>query len=103
VRAACFLVPGRWEGQVRFTVRPENIVLTRREAVSEDQRRIAIVVTHGRSVDLGAYVRVELHGPLPLVAHMPHRAFTSLKPNPQTDLLAVVHPESVHVLCEDKE
>jgi molybdate transport system ATP-binding protein/molybdate/tungstate transport system ATP-binding protein len=103
VREAHFLVPGRWEGQVKFTVRPENVVLTRRDAASENQRRIAIAVNHSRSVDLGAYVRVELHAPLPLVAHMPHRAFTSLKPNPQTDLLAVVHPESVHVLWEDQK
>jgi len=103
VREAHFLVPGRWEGQVKFTVRPENIALMRADAVPENQLGVAIAMNHGRSVDLGAYVRVELLGPLPLVAHMPHRAFTSLKPNPQTDLLAVVHPESVHVLCEGRK
>jgi hypothetical protein len=55
-----------------------------------------------RSVDLGAYVRVDLNGAVSLVAHMSHPDFSELRAAQPAALLAVIHPEAVHVLPADE-
>lgn len=98
VGQAKFLVPGTHAGQVRFAIRPENLCLTRTDAVRADQGGAVLAVELSRSVDLGAYVRVELVGAVALVAHLSHPAFTELTRSGQTNFLAAVYPETVHVL-----
>jgi len=55
-------------------------------------------VTIARSVDCGNYVRVELNGPLALVAHLPHAVFAEVQSAGERNLTAVVKPEDIHVL-----
>jgi ABC-type Fe3+/spermidine/putrescine transport system ATPase subunit len=98
VGQAKFLVPGTHAGQVRFAIRPENLCLTRTDAVRADQGGAVLAVELSRSVDLGAYVRVELVGAVAFVAHLSHPAFTELTRSGQTSFLAAVYPETVHVL-----
>jgi len=101
VGEAEFLVPGRHEGQVQFTVRAENLRVMRADRVQQDQDGVVLAVEVARSIDLGAYVRLHLNGTVTLVAHLSHPAYTELRPCGQTNLVAVVPPEAVHVLSAD--
>jgi len=49
-------------------------------------------------VDLGAYVRVELAGPLPLVAHLSRAACDQLGISVNAEVFASVRRDFVHVL-----
>lgn len=98
VGAAEFLVSGRHEGEIQFTVRPENLRVMRADRVRQDRNGVVLAVEIARSIDLGAYVRLHLNGAVPLVAHLSHPAFTELKPRGQASLVAVVPREAVHVL-----
>ncbi len=93
-----FLVPGSHEGEIQFIVRPENLCVMRADRVGNDQDGVVLALEIARSIDLGAYVRVHLHGPVTLVAHLSLPSFTELRRSGQTDLVAVIHPETVHVL-----
>jgi len=98
VGEAELLVPGRHEGQVKFTVRPENLRVMQADRVREDPDGVVLAVEVARSIDLGAYVRLHLNGAVTLVAHLSHFAFTELERCGQTNLVAVVCREAVHVL-----
>jgi len=98
VGEAEFLIPGRHEGQVQFTVRPENLRVMRADRVHENQDGVVLAVDVDRSIDLGAYVRLHLNGTVMLVAHLSHPVYTELRPCGQTSLVVVVPLEAVHVL-----
>ena len=51
-----------------------------------------------RIVDRGAYVRLDVAGPVPLVIHMPHHSFTDLQVREGNKMLVIVKPEMIHVL-----
>ena len=51
-----------------------------------------------RSRDCGGYVRVELDGPVGLVAHMTHAAFAELQEMHQSDVVAELDLKNIHVL-----
>jgi molybdate/tungstate transport system ATP-binding protein len=90
------VVPGRHEGQIKFVIRPENILLSDKPASNSFDNKLQVKLI--RSRDCGNYVQIELQGPLELVAHLSHAAFAELKADSQSDLIAVLHPENIHVL-----
>ncbi len=98
VGEAEFLVPGSHDGQVQFTVRPENLRVMPADRVRCDQDHVALAVEVTRTIDLGAYVRLYLNGAVALVAHLSHPVYTELRPGEQANLVTVVPGEAVHVL-----
>jgi ABC-type sugar transport system ATPase subunit len=91
------LIAGRHQGQIKFMIRPEDVLIApdrRHNSKSENEFRVSLV----RSCDYGSYIRMELNGSFDLVAHLSHAAFAELKAEPQSDLIAVLHPEDIHVL-----
>lgn len=89
-------VPGRHEGNVKFTIRPESVLLERGnpgENLEENSVRVRVTLSH----DCGNYVRVHLKGSLSLVAHLPHTVFAGLKAHDGQELVAVLRQEDIHV------
>lgn len=91
-------VPGIHRGQIKFIIRPENILLSTNPKSGPVDNKLQVKLI--RSRDFGNYVQVELKGPLDLVAHLSYAAFAELKAKPQSDLIAVLHAENIHVLPE---
>lgn len=97
-----FRVPGAHRGSVTFVVRPENLAIRRPETAQVPRDAAVIPVRLSRSVDRGAYVRLELESARhPLVAHMPLAAFQQLNVAEGSNLAAFVAPDSVWVLAGD--
>jgi len=92
-----FLVSGDLHGTVRFVIRPENVLLVR-PASPFPQPAARIELKLVRHVDRGAYVRAHLSGAVDLVAHLPYATFRELGASEDDEVLAVVRPNSVHVL-----
>ena len=46
--------------------------------LDKDQDGVVLALEVARSIDLGAYVRVHLHGPVTVVAHLSLPSFTEL-------------------------
>ncbi|MHC4461030.1 MAG: ABC transporter ATP-binding protein [Planctomycetota bacterium] len=91
------LIAGQHHGKIKFMIRPEDVlILPDRQHNSERENEFQVSLA--RSCDYGSYIRVELNGSLDLVAHLSHAAFAELKAKPQSDLIAVLHPENIHVL-----
>jgi len=94
-------VPGRQVGPVTFVIRPECVRLVPRSSAGNPSAN-GLPVTIARSVDCGNYMRVELDGPLALVAHLPHAAFAELPAAGSLEggqeMAAVLKPEDIHVL-----
>jgi len=101
VGGAELLVPGTHRGPVKFTIRPENLRLLPPGTTNAGQA--ALRVEPVRSVDLGAYVRVDLNGAVPMVAHVSHPDFAALRSGEGASLVAVVRPEAVHVLPAEED
>lgn len=93
------VVQGQHQGQIKFIVRPENVLLSK-PGQTAHKKNNELIVKLIRSRDCGSYVRVELKGPFDLIAHLSHAAFAELKAEHQSDLLAVLHTENIHVLPE---
>lgn len=89
-------IPGRRSGKQLFMIRPEDVLVRPGSypAVGQNAMRVRLV----RSRDCGGYVRVELDGPFNLVAHITHAAFAELEHEHQSDVIAELSPESIHVL-----
>lgn len=98
VGATELFVPGAHRGQVTFALRPENIRLMPAGSASAGVGDCLISVQRVRSIDLGAYVRVDLDGAMPLVAHLSRADFSELPPDSRSPLLAVIRPDAIHVL-----
>ncbi len=93
--AATVDVPGQRGGDVKFMIRPDQ-VLVRPEAepARDGPNHFELQLTRWR--DCGAYVRLELTGPIQLVAHVTPAVFRELENRPR---LTVVLPlASIHVL-----
>jgi len=93
-----FVLPGERRGQIQFAIRPENLAVERPGDRRERAGAAVLPVRLTRSVDRGAYVRLELDGAVHLVAHLAPRAFAELGAADGAELLAVVRPEAVHVI-----
>jgi molybdate/tungstate transport system ATP-binding protein len=92
-------ITGRHRGQVRFMIRPEDVLVlagTKRDPDRENS--FAVKVTQWRHC--GGYVRVELAGPVGLVAHLSRAAFTELSVGTNGELTAVLQTPCIHVLPE---
>jgi ABC-type sugar transport system ATPase subunit len=90
-------VQGQHSGNLMFIIRPEDVLVFsggRHDNKAENEFRAKVV----RSRDCGGYVRVELDGPLCLVAHMTRAAFAKLKVNSGESLSVVLQPHNIHVL-----
>jgi len=78
-------------------IRPEDLLVqpaSRYNGKGENVIRATLV----RSRDCGGYVRVELDGPVSLVAHMTHAVFTDLQGTHQSDVMAELDLKNIHVL-----
>jgi len=80
-----------------LTIRPEDIVvLPASELHAAGENRFHVMLA--RSRDYGSYVRVELRGPVNLVAHLTHSAYAELGVGPGAEVVAVLPAERIHVL-----
>ncbi len=88
-------VPGRHEGNVTFMIRPDQVlVLPEEEQTCHSRNCLALRLARWR--DCGAYIRLELTGPVNLVAHATPAAFSEL--GHCFRLTAVLPLRSIHVL-----
>jgi len=92
-----FKISGRYDGSVKFVVRPELIhLVTRPHSGGPDDTIIYAKLV--QTSDRGAYVRIELDGDPQLVAHVSHAAFRQLDLNIGAEVLAMIHPQDIHVI-----
>ncbi len=95
-----FLVPGHYQGDVKLMIRPENIRLSFSAAEQSDSNATILRMEIMRKVDRGAYIRLELVGPLRLVAHMPHAGLNQLEDRCRSQQEAIIPQDAVHVLSQ---
>lgn len=88
-------VPGRCQGNVKFTIRPDQ-VLVFSEGTQACPGSNCFELSLARWRDCGAYIRLELTGPINLVAHTTPAAFSELRDSPR--LTAILPLQSIHVL-----
>lgn len=94
-------VLGRHRGKIKFMIRPEDVqVFPECQQDSKGGNEFHLNLVRWRH--FGGYVRVELDGPVNLVAHMPHPVFAELKANSDARLTVVLRQEDIHVLPEWK-
>jgi ABC-type sugar transport system ATPase subunit len=96
---AHFEIAGRHENTVRFIIRPEHVHLV--PSGSAVAGGVGLTLKLARTVDRGAYVRAELDGPVPLVVHLSHAAFSQLEAPVGAELVAEMRPETIHVLPDE--
>jgi ABC-type Fe3+/spermidine/putrescine transport system ATPase subunit len=90
-------IAGRHSGKLTLMIRPEDLIVrptSHYNGRGENLIRARLV----RSRDCGGYVRVELDGPVSLVAHMTHAAFAELHEEHHTDVVAELDLNNIHVL-----
>ena len=93
-------VPGRFEGAVTVVLRPEHLTVLRPGAAPEPGAAGVVTAPLLRAVDHGAYVRLELGGQPPLVAHVPPVASWGQQLSEGAQVTLVIRAENVHVLPE---
>ncbi len=84
-------------GKLTFTIRPEDVLVCPGSQFDEKGGN-AFVAKLVRSRDCGGYVRVELVGPVNLVAHITAGRFAELQGKHQPDVTVVLRPENIHIL-----
>ena len=90
-------IAGRYNGKLMLMIRPEDLIVrpgSQYNAKSKNVIRVKLV----RSRDCGGYVRVELDGPISLVAHITHAAFADLQETHQHDVIAELDLKNIHIL-----
>jgi hypothetical protein len=90
-------IAGRHSDKLMLMIRPEDLLILPGSAYNgkgENVIHAALV----RSRDCGGYVRVELDGPVSLVAHMTHAAFAELQEMHQSDVVAELNLKNIHIL-----
>jgi ABC-type Fe3+/spermidine/putrescine transport system ATPase subunit len=90
-------IPGQHRGRSLFMIRPEDVVVRPALRGSEEGENV-LCARLVRSRDCGGYVRVELDGPVNLVAHITHAAFAQLQGAHQPHVVAELSCENIHVL-----
>jgi len=90
-------VSGQHSGKLTFMIRPEDVLVCPGSQYDEKGGN-AFVAKLVRSRDCGGYVKVELDGPLNLVAHITAGRFAELQGEHHPDVIAVLGPENIHVL-----
>ncbi|MBW8015671.1 MAG: ABC transporter ATP-binding protein [Planctomycetes bacterium] len=95
------VLPGSLNTNVKFMIRPENIrVFMKYAGWREDENTIPVKVLGFR--DFGSHIRIELDGPAHMVAHMQYSDFQDLGIPSETNMLAWLPREAIHVL-EDEQ
>jgi len=90
-------IAGRHSGKLMLMIRPEDLIVrpgSWYNAKSKNIIRTKLV----RSRDCGGYVRVELDGPVSLVAHITHAVFADLQETHQPDVVVELDLNNIHVL-----
>ena len=90
-------IAGQHCGKLLLMIRPEDLIVqpgSRYDAKSKNMIRTTLV----RSRDCGGYVRIELDGPVSLVAHITHAAFAELQEKHQPDVTVELDLTNIHVL-----
>jgi len=90
-------ISGRHSGKPMLMIRPEDLLVRPCSAYNGKGKNI-IRATLVRSRDCGGYVRVELDGPVRLVAHMTHAEFAELQGTHQSEVVAELDLKNIHVL-----
>jgi ABC-type Fe3+/spermidine/putrescine transport system ATPase subunit len=90
-------IAGRHSGKLMLMIRPEDVLVRPGSAYNGKDENV-IRATLARSNDCGGYVRVELDGPVGLVAHMTHAAFAGLRQTHQADVLAKLDLKNIYLL-----
>jgi len=89
--------PGRHQGKIKFVIRPEDVLVLPRGGHNpkcENEFDANLV----RWRDCGGYIRLELDGPLSMIAHVTHAAFAGLKPDSNKGVNVALPLRSIHVL-----
>jgi ABC-type Fe3+/spermidine/putrescine transport system ATPase subunit len=94
-------IAGCHAGEVRFIVRPENLMLWRPGDEPPGPMAASFPVRAVRRLDLGAYVRVELEGFQLLVAHLSRAELARISPLEGGRLVGGFRPESIHLLARE--
>jgi ABC-type Fe3+/spermidine/putrescine transport system ATPase subunit len=100
-----FHVPGQHQGKIKFVIRPEDVLvfprsshnglaIPGRDPKCENEFDANLV----RWRDCGGYIRLELDGPLSMIAHVTHAAFAGLKPDSNKGVNVALPLMSIHVL-----
>jgi ABC-type Fe3+/spermidine/putrescine transport system ATPase subunit len=90
-------VPGRHQGKIKFVIRPENVLVsppTHHHRRGENEFAANLV----RWRDCGGYIRLELDGPLNVVAHITQATFAMLKADCNESVNIALPLSSIHVL-----
>jgi ABC-type Fe3+/spermidine/putrescine transport system ATPase subunit len=103
VHGQCVTVPGRCEGSVQILIRPEHVELIANRPAADDPTAAVVPVRVIRVADRGAYVRVELDGPMQLTAHVSHAVAIALRLAEGANVHAVIQRDRVHVLPTEQE
>ena len=96
---AALPVSGPHSGKPKMMIRPEDVLVlppSAHDSNNANEFRVRLV----RWRNYGGYVRVELAGPVDLVAHLTHPAFARLDAKHYDDCIAVIRPEDIHVFGE---
>jgi ABC-type Fe3+/spermidine/putrescine transport system ATPase subunit len=90
-------IEGRHSGKLMLMIRPEDLIV-RPVSMYNSKDKNVIRAALVRSRDCGGYVKVELDGPVSLMAHMTHAAFAELQQTQKPDVLAELDLKNIHVL-----
>jgi ABC-type Fe3+/spermidine/putrescine transport system ATPase subunit len=95
-------VPGQHQGKIKFVVRPEDVlVLARRGHNPKGENEFAVNLVRWR--DCGGYMRLELDGPLSMIAHVTHATFAALRAESGQSVNVALPLSSIHVLLPSSE
>jgi len=90
-------VPGRHQGKIKFVIRPEDVLVFPRSSHNPKcENEFAAHLVRWR--DCGGYIRLELDGPLSMIAHVTHAAFAGLKTDSDKGVNVALPLSSIHVL-----
>jgi ABC-type Fe3+/spermidine/putrescine transport system ATPase subunit len=90
-------IMGSYNGKLMLTIRPEDLVV-RPGHIHNGKIVNVIDASLVNSRDCGGYVRIDLDGPIRLVAHITHTVFAELHEIHQPDVAVELDPKNIHVL-----
>lgn len=93
-----FAVSGGADGAVTVVIRPENMIVMRSGDPAGRGAANIMTAKFVRAVDRGSYVRVELDGFRPLVAHMSFADFRQLNATERMELQVIAAPGNINVI-----
>ena len=98
-----FTLPGNCEGEVCFTIRPENIFLEKEIEQSKKELYVSLSLKVKRVVDRGAYVRIDCTGAVSLTAHVPYNHFSQQNISGTDTVRASFAIADIHIIPDSGE